>query len=55
MRRELKEVDPFVEFHVFLVVDVQLFVRVDGHQQGADVRLPPPPPHKTSLFKGAIC
>lgn len=26
---ELKEVDSFVEFHVFLVVDVQLFVRID--------------------------
>lgn len=39
VRRQLKEVDPFVELHVFLVVDVQLFVGIDGHQQGADVRL----------------
>lgn len=38
---ELKEVNPFVEFHVFLVVDVQLFVRIDRHQQCADVRLHP--------------
>lgn len=38
---ELKEVNPFVEFHVFLVVDVQLFVRIDRHQQRADVRLHP--------------
>lgn len=39
VRRQLKEVDPFIELHVFLVVDVQLFVRIDGHQQRADVRL----------------
>lgn len=39
VRRQLKEVDPFVELHVLPAVDVQLFVRVDGHQQGGDVRL----------------
>lgn len=39
VRRQLEEVDPFIELHVFLVVDVQLFVRIDGHQQCADVRL----------------
>lgn len=42
VRRQLKEVDPFIELHVLLVVNVQLFVRVDGHQQCADVRLRQP-------------
>lgn len=37
--RQLKEVDPSIELHVFLVVNVQLFVRIDGHQQRADVCL----------------
>lgn len=39
VRRQLKEVDPFIELHVFLVVDVQVFVGIDGHQQRADIRL----------------
>lgn len=39
VRRQLKEIDPFIELHVFGVVNVQLFVRVDGHQQCADIRL----------------
>lgn len=39
VRWQLEEVDPFVELHVLLVVDVQFFVRIDGHQQRADVRL----------------
>lgn len=39
VRRKLKEVHTHVEVHLFFIVDVQLFVGVDGHQQSADVSL----------------
>lgn len=36
---KLKKIDTHVEFHLLLIVDVQLFVRVDRHKQCADVGL----------------
>lgn len=36
---KLKKVDAHVDIHLFLVVDVQLLIGVDGHQQRADVSL----------------
>lgn len=37
--RQLKEVDPHVDFHLFGGVDLQVLVGVNGDQQGAYVRL----------------
>lgn len=36
---KLKEVDTHVELHLFLIVDVQFFVGIDGHNQRANVGL----------------
>lgn len=36
---KLKKVDTHVDVHLFLAVDVQLLVGVDGHEQRADVCL----------------
>lgn len=36
---KLKEVHTHVEVHLFFIVDVQLFVGVDRHQQSANVGL----------------
>lgn len=39
MWRKFKKVDTLVKFHMFLIVDVHLLVRVDRHQQCAYVGL----------------
>ncbi len=39
---KLKKVDAHVEIHLFVIVDVQLFVGIDRHQQRANVGLKEP-------------